>query len=40
MGRIGDTVGLGTAFLVPLAAFAYLLALAMRGGAPAAAREA
>jgi FHS family L-fucose permease-like MFS transporter len=40
MGRIGDTVGLGAAFLVPLAAFAYLLVLAMRGGARTAAREA
>ena len=40
MGRIGDTVTLGAAFLVPLAAFAYLLALAMRGGASAPAREA
>ena len=40
MGRIADTVGLGTAFLVPLAAFAYLLVLAMRGGARTAAREA
>jgi len=36
MGRVGDTVGLGPAFLVPLAAFAYLLALSMRGAsAPA-----
>ncbi|HEX9187062.1 MAG TPA: MFS transporter [Vicinamibacteria bacterium] len=35
MGRVGDTAGLGAAFLVPLAAFAYLLALSMRGGAPA-----
>jgi FHS family L-fucose permease-like MFS transporter len=40
MGRIGDTAGLGAAFLVPLAAFAYLLALAMRGGAPATAKAA
>jgi FHS family L-fucose permease-like MFS transporter len=40
MGRIGDTVGLGAAFLVPLAAFAYLLVLAMRGGARTAAKEA
>jgi fucose permease len=40
MGRIGDTAGLGTAFLVPLAAFAYLLVLAMRGEARTTAREA
>ncbi|HUL77140.1 MAG TPA: MFS transporter [Vicinamibacteria bacterium] len=40
MGRIGDTIGLGTAFLVPLAAFAYLLALATRGGARNPAKEA
>jgi fucose permease len=39
MGRLGDTVGLGAAFLVPLAAFAYLLALSMRGGARTPARE-
>jgi FHS family L-fucose permease-like MFS transporter len=31
MGRIKDTVGLAAAFLVPLASFAYLLALALRG---------
>ncbi len=37
MGRIADTAGLGAAFLVPLAAFAYLLVLSMR---PAAAKEA
>ena len=30
MGRIADTAGLGAAFLVPLAAFAYLLVLSMR----------
>jgi fucose permease len=40
MGRLGDTAGLGAAFLVPLAAFAYLLALSMRGGARTPAREA
>jgi fucose permease len=40
MGRLGDTAGLGVAFLVPLAAFAYLLALSMGGGAPAAKKEA
>jgi fucose permease len=40
MGRLGDTVGLGAAFLVPLAAFAYLLALSMRGGARTTATEA
>jgi FHS family L-fucose permease-like MFS transporter len=40
MGRIGDTVGLGAAFLVPLAAFAYLLALSMRSGARTPAKEA
>ncbi|HXK10716.1 MAG TPA: MFS transporter [Vicinamibacteria bacterium] len=40
MGRVADTVGLGTAFLVPLAAFAYLLALAMRGGAKSPAKAA
>jgi MFS transporter, FHS family, L-fucose permease len=39
MGRIADAVGLGVAFLVPLAAFAYLLALSMRGGARTPARE-
>lgn len=37
MGRIADTAGLGAAFLVPLAAFAYLLVLSMR---PVAAKEA
>jgi fucose permease len=31
MGRIRDTAGLGPAFLVPLAGFAYLLALSLRG---------
>lgn len=40
MGRLGDTVGLGAAFLVPLAAFAYLLVLSMRGGVRTPAREA
>jgi fucose permease len=35
MGRIGDTAGLGAAFLVPLAAFAYLLVLSTRGAAAA-----
>ncbi len=40
MGRIGDAVGLGVAFLVPLGAFAYLLALAMGSGGRPAAREA
>jgi fucose permease len=34
MGKVGDTAGLGAAFLVPLAAFGYLLALSMRGAAP------
>jgi fucose permease len=38
MGRIQDAFGNGPAFLVPLAAFAYLLALSLRGGH--AAREA
>jgi fucose permease len=37
MGRIADTAGLGAAFLVPLGAFAYLVALSMRS---AAAKEA
>jgi fucose permease len=36
MGRINDTVGLGPAFLVPLAGFLYLLALSLRGGRAAA----
>jgi FHS family L-fucose permease-like MFS transporter len=36
MGRIADTVSLGAAFLVPLAAFVYLLALSTRGAARAA----
>jgi MFS transporter, FHS family, L-fucose permease len=40
MGRIGDAVGLGVAFLVPLGAFVYLLALAAGGGGQPAAREA
>jgi fucose permease len=31
MGRINDTAGLGPAFLVPLAAFVYLLVLSLRG---------
>jgi fucose permease len=39
MGRIADAGGLGAAFLVPLASFAYLLALSMKGGS-APAREA
>jgi FHS family L-fucose permease-like MFS transporter len=40
MGRIADAAGLGVAFLVPLASFAYLLALSMRGTAAAAAKAA
>jgi FHS family L-fucose permease-like MFS transporter len=40
MGRINDTVGLGPAFLVPLAGFLYLLVLSFRGGARAAAKAA
>jgi FHS family L-fucose permease-like MFS transporter len=40
MGRVADAVGLGIAFLVPLAVFAYLLGLSMRGGARKPAREA
>ncbi|MGE5126113.1 MAG: MFS transporter [Betaproteobacteria bacterium] len=32
MGRINDSYGLFAAFLVPLAGFAYLLALSLRGG--------
>jgi MFS transporter, FHS family, L-fucose permease len=40
MGRIGDAVGLGFAFLVPLAAFVYLLALAVSGGGRPAPGEA
>jgi fucose permease len=40
MGRIADAGGLGVAFLVPLAAFVYLLALSMRGGAAGPATEA
>jgi fucose permease len=40
MGRIADAAGLGVAFLVPLAAFVYLLALSLRGGAATPAREA
>jgi fucose permease len=39
MGRLGDTVGLGAAFLLPLAAFAYLLALSTGGGARTPAKE-
>jgi fucose permease len=33
MGRINDTAGFTAAFLVPLASFAYLLALSLRGAA-------
>ncbi len=40
MGRVADAGGLGVAFLVPLAAFAYLLALSMRGAARTAAKAA
>jgi fucose permease len=40
MGRINDTVGLGAAFLVPLAGFLYLLALSLRGEARPAAQAA
>jgi len=40
MGRINDTIGLGTAFLVPLAGFVYLLVLSLRGGHRAAAKAA
>jgi FHS family L-fucose permease-like MFS transporter len=40
MGRIADAAGLGAAFLVPLAAFVYLLALSMRGAARIAAKAA
>ena len=40
MGRINDTVGLGAAFLVPLAGFLYLLVLSLRGGTRAAAKAA
>ena len=40
MGRLNDTYGLFVAFLVPLAGFAYLLALSLRGGAQPAAKEA
>jgi MFS transporter, FHS family, L-fucose permease len=40
MGRINDTVGLGAAFLVPLAGFLYLLVLSLRGGARPAAKAA
>jgi len=39
MGRIADGVGLGAAFLVPLASFAYLLALSLRSSARTPARE-
>jgi len=41
MGRLNDTYGLFAAFLLPLAGFAYLLALSLRGGGgQAAAKEA
>jgi fucose permease len=40
MGRIADAAGLGLAFLVPLASFAYLLALSLWSGAGTPAREA
>ena len=40
MGYVGDAVGLGAAFGVPLVAFAYLFVLAMRRGTPAQARGA
>ena len=40
MGRINDTVGLGAAFLVPLAGFLYLLALSLRGDARRVAKAA
>ncbi len=40
MGRINDTAGMTAAFLVPLASFAYLLALSMRGGRQLAAKAA
>jgi len=40
MGRIADAAGLGRAFLVPLAAFAYLIALSARGAARIAAKAA
>ena len=33
MGRINDTAGMTAAFVVPLASFAYLLALSLRGAA-------
>jgi fucose permease len=35
MGRLNDTAGMTAAFLVPLASFAYLLALSLRGEAKA-----
>jgi fucose permease len=34
MGRIHDAAGLGSAFLVPLAGFVYLMALSLRGRSP------
>jgi MFS transporter, FHS family, L-fucose permease len=40
MGRLNDSAGWTAAFLVPLASFAYLLALSMRGGTKTAAKEA
>jgi FHS family L-fucose permease-like MFS transporter len=40
MGRISDTAGRGASFLVPLAAFLYLLVLSLRGGSRAAAEAA
>jgi FHS family L-fucose permease-like MFS transporter len=40
MGRLNDTVGMTAAFLVPLASFAYLLGLSLRGGSRPAAKAA
>jgi FHS family L-fucose permease-like MFS transporter len=40
MGRISDTAGRGASFLVPLAAFLYLLVLSLRGGSRATAEAA
>jgi FHS family L-fucose permease-like MFS transporter len=40
MGRLQDGLGMGPAFVVPLAAFAYLLLLSMKGGSQALPKEA
>jgi fucose permease len=40
MGRLQDRVGLGPAFLLPLAGFAYLFVLSMTGAGKAQTKEA